>query len=77
MEIETNRKGDEFIKLSKKEFDANYFVGSLCEYHSNGGPDSIVKIMIYGKVPDLKYCVIKKDKSAQPANTGDNQPDSP
>lgn len=61
MKIETDKNGDKFIILTKNEFDKKYFVGCLDKYEGNGNPDSEVKIKIYGKVPDMKYCVLNKE----------------
>ena len=53
---------DRYLELTKKEFDRYYMVGCLCEYNSQDGPDGVVKIKVYGQVPDLKYCVLYKDE---------------
>lgn len=58
--IKTNKKGETFIMLTKKEFDEKYIVGCLDKYESNGKPNSIVKIKIHGEVPDMKNCVVIK-----------------
>ena len=61
MKIETGKNGDKFMILTKKEFDKKYIVGCLDEYHSNGNPDSKVKIKIHGEVSDMKHCVLNKE----------------
>jgi hypothetical protein len=61
MEIITEKNGDKFIKLTKREFDENFIFGCLWKYSSNGDENSEVLIKIYGQVPDLKYCVAKKN----------------
>ncbi|MDY6862938.1 MAG: hypothetical protein SV062_08115 [Thermodesulfobacteriota bacterium] len=58
MEYKTEENDEKFMILTKEEFEKNYFVGCLYDYESNGEPDSVVKIKVYGIVPDMKHCVL-------------------
>lgn len=63
MRYKREENGDKFMILTKKEFDHDYVVGCIDLYDSAGGPDSEVRIKIYGEVPDMKHCVVRKDST--------------
>ena len=65
MKITIDESGNKCLILTKQEFDDKYIVGCLDKYDSAGKPESEVKVKIYGKVPNMKYCVLNKPSTQE------------